>query len=42
MAGWLVELDAVVGVFLDQQEFAVLLDDSGDDDVGFPDFLLHH
>ena len=37
VAGWLVEQLAVSGIFLDQQKFAVLLDDSGNGNMGFPD-----
>ncbi len=36
MAGWLIEPYALVGFFLDQQEAAVMFDDSGNRDIGFP------
>ena len=36
VAGRVVELQAVAGSLLDQQEAAVALDDGGDGDVGFP------
>ena len=41
MPGWLVEFDAFVGVLFYQQKLAVLFNDGGDNDVGFPDFLGH-
>ncbi len=36
MAGGLIEEDAVVGLLLHQQVFAVLFHDGGDHHVGFP------
>jgi hypothetical protein len=37
VAGRLVEGETGLGFLLDQQEFAVALDDGGDGDIGFPD-----
>ena len=38
MPGWLIETQAFVGFFFNQQEPAFALDDGGYGDVGFPDF----
>jgi hypothetical protein len=37
MAGRLIEGQPDIGLLLDQQEFAVTLDDSSNRNVGFPD-----
>ena len=39
MAGRLIEADAIIGFFFDEQEFAVAFDHGSDRDIGFPDHL---
>jgi hypothetical protein len=37
MAGWLVDADAIAGLFFNQQELAIFFDDGGNSNRGFPD-----